>query len=69
VKTLHLRADDGVINKIIDMVNQFSHEGREIEILDNITFDTEKKMILKGLLEEKENKVESHENVWNDLLN
>lgn len=68
METLHLRAEHNVIEKIINIVNQYSHEGQEIEILDNMTFDIEKKMILKSLAQEQNNQVLSHTDIWNDLL-
>ena len=68
METLHLRANHNVIEKIIDVVNQYSHEGQEIEILDNMTFDIEKKMILKSLAQEQNNQVLSHNYIWNELL-
>ena len=68
MENLHLRANHNVIEKIINVVNQYSHEGQEIEILDNMTFDIEKKMILKSLAQEQNNQVLSHTDIWNKLL-
>ena len=69
MQTLHLRAENEVLEKIIAMVNQFSLKGEKIEILDNLSFNMEKKMILKGLSQEKNGETISHDDLWNDLLN
>ncbi len=55
MQTLHLRAENEVLEKI--------------EILDNLSFNMEKKMILKGLSQEKNGETISHDDLWNDLLN
>ena len=69
MQTLHLRAENEVLEKIIAIVNQFSLKGEKIEILDNLSFNMEKKMILKGLSQEKNGETISHDDLWNDLLN
>ncbi|HIP51965.1 MAG TPA: hypothetical protein EYG94_07765 [Campylobacterales bacterium] len=68
MQTLHLRAESEVLEKIIAMVNQFSLKGDSVEILDNLSFNMEKKMILKGLTQEKNGETISHDDLWNDLL-
>ena len=68
MQTLHLRAENEVLEKIIAMVNQFSLKGDKIEILDNLSFNMEKKMIVKGLTQEKNGEIISHDDLWNDLL-
>jgi hypothetical protein len=68
MQTLHLRAENEVLEKIIAMVNQFSLKGDKIEILDNLSFNIEKKMILKGLTQEKNGETIAHDDLWNDLL-
>ena len=68
MQTLHLRAESEVLEKIIAMVNQFSLKGDSIEILDNLSFNMEKKMILKGLVQEKNGETISHDDLWDDLL-
>ena len=68
MQTLHLRAESEVLEKIIAMVNQFSLKGDSIEILDNLSFNMEKKMILKGLAQEKKGETISHDDLWDDLL-
>jgi hypothetical protein len=68
MQTLHLRAENEVLEKIIAMINQFSLKGDKIEILDNLSFNMEKKMIVKGLTQEKNGETISHDNLWDDLL-
>ncbi len=68
MQTLHLRAEDEVLEKIIAMVNQFSLKGEKIEILDNLSFNMEKQMIVKGLTQEQNGNVISHDDLWDDLL-
>jgi len=68
LETLHLRAEPSTIEKIMAIINQFSSNGEEVEIVDNITFDLERKMILKSLAQEKEDDKFEHEEVWTDLL-
>lgn len=64
MKSLHLRADQHTIEKILGAINQISFEGEVIEIVDNLTFDLEQKMILKSLKQEKENDLHEHDDVW-----
>lgn len=68
METLHLRAEHDVIEKILDTINQFSNDGQEIEVLDNMTLELEQKMILKSLTQEHNNQVVSHDNMWGELL-
>jgi hypothetical protein len=68
MKSLHLRADQHTIEKILGAINQISFEGEVIEIVDNLTFDLEQKMILKSLKQEKENDLHEHDDVWTKLL-
>jgi len=68
VESLHLRADQRTIEKIMGVINQISSEGKVIEIVDNLTFDLEEKMILKSLKQEKENDLHEHDKVWTELL-
>jgi len=68
MKSLHLRADQHTIEKILGAINQISFEGEVIEIVDNFTFDLEQKMILKSLKQEKENDLHEHDDVWIKLL-
>ena len=68
MESLHLRADQSTIEKIMGVINKISAEGEEIEIVDNITFDLEEKMILKSLEQEKENDLYEHDEVWTELL-
>mgnify|MGYP000025751422 CR=1 FL=1 len=68
MESLHLRADQRTIEKIMGVINQISSEGKVIEIVDNLTFDLEEKMILKSLKQEKENDLHEHDKVWTELL-
>ena len=68
METLHLRAEHNVIEEIMNVVNQYSHEGKEIEILDNMTFKIEQSMILKSLAQEEKNQVIPHDDIWHELL-
>ena len=68
MESLHLRADQRTIEKIMGVINQISSEGEVIEIVDNITFDLEQKIILKSLKQEKENDLYEHDEVWTELL-
>ena len=68
MESLHLRADQNTIEKIMSAINQISSRGEKIEIVNNITFDLEQKMILKSLEQEKENDLLEHDEVWSELL-
>jgi len=68
MESLHLRADQNTIEKIMGLINKISSQGEEIEIVDNITFDLEQKMILKSLKQEKEDDLYEHDEVWTELL-
>ena len=68
MESLHLRADESTMEKIMSVINKISADGEEVEILDNLTFDLEKKMILKSLKQEEENEMYGHDEVWSELL-
>ncbi len=68
MESLHLRADSTTIEKIMGVINKISSEGEEIEIVDNMTFDCEQKMILKSLKQENEDALHEHDEVWTELL-
>ena len=68
MESLHLRADQRTIERIMGVINQISSEGEVIEIVDNLTFDLEQNMILKSLKQEKENDLFEHDEVWTELL-
>ena len=68
MQTLHLRADSDIIDKILEMINQFSLRGDKIEILDNLLFNTEKRMILKSLVQEEKKETVEHDKLWDELL-
>jgi len=68
MESLHLRADQNTIEKIMGLINKISSQGEAIEIVDNMTYDLEKKMILKSLNQEKEDDLYEHDEVWTELL-
>ncbi len=68
MQTLHLRAEDTVIDKIMDIVNEFSMKGEKVEFLDSVVFDTEKSMIIKSLQEEKQGETIEHNTMWDEIL-
>ncbi|KIM12912.1 MAG: hypothetical protein KU38_03065 [Sulfurovum sp. FS08-3] len=69
MQTLHLQAEDTVIDKIMDMINQFALKGKKVELLDSVTLDVESQMIVKSLQEEKQGKTIEHDTLWDELLN
>jgi hypothetical protein len=68
MEALHLRAQPDTINLIMNMINKVSKSGKEIEILDNVVYDKEQKMILQALVDEKRSEIFEHDDVWNELL-
>ena len=68
MEELHLRAQADTINLIMNIINNASKNGQEIEILDNTVYDKEQKMIFQALLEEKNNEIFEHEELWSELL-
>ena len=68
METLHLKADSQTIEQVMNVINQASKDGHDIEVLDNTTFDMEKEMILKSLVEEQQGKLVAHNTLWKKLL-
>jgi len=68
MQTLLLRADEKVLEKIVAVINQFSKEGNNIEILNSDIFEKEKAMITNALEQEKKGNTFEHNDVWNELL-
>ncbi|MDP3587822.1 MAG: hypothetical protein Q8R58_07215 [Sulfuricurvum sp.] len=68
MQTLHLRAEESVIQKIMGLISQFSKNGAEVELLDNVMFDVEHGMIQKALNEEKQGMLHKHEDIWKDII-
>ena len=68
MQTLYLRAENNVIDKIMEIVNQFSQKGENIEVLDSFLFNSEKKMIHKSLSQEKKGETIEHDELWDELL-
>lgn len=68
METLHLRAEHQTIELLMSVINKMSQEGQEVEILDNTAYQQEQQMIFKALIEEKNEQVFEHKELWNDLL-
>lgn len=68
MEALHLRAKPETISQIIKIVNQVSKGDHTVEILDNTTFVQEQQMVFKALIEEKNEEVFNHKELWNELL-
>jgi hypothetical protein len=68
METLHVRADHNTIKALMDVINEMSRGGKEIEILDNTLYDQEQKMVLKSLIEEQQGETFEHDEIWSDLL-
>jgi len=68
MEALHLRAQPDTINLIMNVINKASQSGQEVEILDNTVYYKEQKMLFKALLEEKNNEILEHDDIWNELL-
>ena len=68
MEALHLRAQPDTINLIMNVVNKASQSGQEVEILDNIVYDKEQKMIFQALLDEKNGEIFEHDEIWSELL-
>lgn len=68
MQTLHVRAEDETIKIVMSMLNQISQQGKEIEIIDNLTYNSEQQMILKGLTQEKIAETFEHDELWGQLL-
>ena len=52
----------------MNVVNEASQSGQEIEILDNTVYEKEQNMIFQALLEEKNNEIFDHDELWGELL-
>ncbi|MEA2028981.1 MAG: hypothetical protein U9N49_08395 [Campylobacterota bacterium] len=68
MQTLYLQAEESVIDKIMDMINQFALNGEKVELLDRVAFDIESQMITKSLQEEKQGQTIEHDTLWDELL-
>jgi len=68
MQTLHLRAEESVIQKIMGLISQFSKNGADVELLDNVMFTAEQRMIEKALNEEKNGSLHKHEDIWKELI-
>ncbi len=68
METLHVRAEHSTIELLMGVINKISQEGQEVEILDNIVYSQEQKMIFQALIEEQNGQTYEHNALWNDLL-
>ena len=68
METLHVRAEHSTIELLMGVINTMSKEGQEVEILDNIVYNQEQKMIFQALLEEQNGQTLEHDTLWDDLL-
>lgn len=68
MQTLHLRAENDVLEKVLEMLNQFSLKGEKVEIIDNLVYENERSMILKALSQEKNAETIEHDMLWDELL-
>lgn len=68
METLHVRAEHSTIELLMGVINTMSKEGQEVEILDNIVYNQEQKMIFQALLEEQNGQIFEHDTLWDDLL-
>ena len=68
MQTLHLRAEHKTIEAVMNMLNQISQKGEEIEIIDNLTYNKEQMMILKALNQEQNGETMEHDDLWSELL-
>lgn len=68
MKTLHLQAENQVIDIIMQVINDIAKQGKNIEILDNDIYNFENNMINIALQDEKSNNTIEHQKLWNNLL-
>lgn len=68
METLHIRANNSTIEKLMKILNEFSKNGEEVEILDNTIFNIEKNMIEKAIFQKENQQTFSHDDVWKRLL-
>ena len=68
MEALHLRARPDTINLIMNVLNKASQNGHKFEILDNIVYEKEQKMIFQALLDEKNGEIFEHDEIWSELL-
>jgi len=68
METLHVRAEHRTIEVLMDVINKISQNGQEIEILDNTIYNQEQQMIFKSLVQEQQEQIIEHDELWNDLL-
>lgn len=69
MQTIHVKANERMVARILDFINTLSQEGEEIEILDGKILAFEKYYIDRSLQDIKEGKVYPVEEVEKELLN
>ncbi|SFP89152.1 hypothetical protein [Hydrogenimonas thermophila] len=68
METLHIRAENSTIEMLMSLINDMSKDGKEIEIIDDISYEKEYRMIKTGLQEIKKGEVIEHDELWSELL-
>jgi hypothetical protein len=63
MQTLHIYGDDMDVQNVLRYINELSTKGSEIEILDNIVFDYEQKMVSIALSQIEKNETYTTEEV------
>ncbi len=69
MQTLHIKANQSEIAKILSTINSPAQKGEEIELPDNKTFTYEKKEIDRALKDVEEGKLYTIDEVERELLN
>jgi hypothetical protein len=69
MQTIHVKANERMVARILDFINTLSKEGEEIEILDSKILAFEKYYIDRSLQDIEEGKVYPLEEVEEELLN
>jgi predicted metallo-beta-lactamase superfamily hydrolase len=69
MQTIHVKANERMVARILDFINTLSKEGEEIEILDSKILAFEKYYIDRSLQDIEEGKVYPIEEVEEELLN
>ncbi len=68
MQTLHIRAEEAVIEAVLKTIESYMKAGKEIEIIDDQVYLSEKKMIDVAKRQIATGEIYSHEEVWDNLL-
>jgi hypothetical protein len=68
MQTLHISADEYVIEQLLKSIETFSKEGRQVELLDDKTFILEKYMIDHAKDQLAKGEGIDAQKVWSELL-